>query len=106
MEKKILYNITYSVDKSVLNEWTVWMTDYFIPKMVNAKQIEGAKMVKVLVEEELGGITYSVQYKATNLEVLEDFLENEFPVINKELMVKYGKNVLTFMTLLEEHYEI
>jgi hypothetical protein len=104
--KKVLYNITYNVDESILEEWLTWMKTEFIPKHTATKYFEGAKMVKVLVEEEMGGVSYAVMYKSSNLELLEEFVLNNSPKFNKELSNKFGQKVLTFMTLLEEEYSI
>lgn len=104
--KKVLYNITYNVDESVLQDWQEWMKSEFIPKYIATKYFESANMVKILVEEEMGGESYAVMYKSTSLELLEDFVVNESPEFNKELSDKFGQKVLTFMTLLEEEFSV
>ena len=104
--EKVLYNITYNVDESVIEDWLTWMKTEFIPKHIATEFFESAKMVKVLVEEEMGGVSYAVMYRSTNLEVLEDFVANHSHKFNKELSDKFGQKVLTFMTLLEEEYSI
>jgi hypothetical protein len=104
--KKVLYNITYNVDESILEEWLTWMKNEFIPKHTATKYFESANMVQVLVEEEMGGVSFAVMYKSTNLELLEDFVANHSGEFNKELSDKFGQKVLTFMTLLEEEFSI
>jgi len=104
--KKVLYNITYNVDESILENWMVWMKNEYIPKIVSTKYFESANMVKVLVEEEMGGVSFAVMYKSTSLEILEDFVVNHSSKFNNELSHKFGKKVLTFMTLLEEEFSI
>lgn len=104
--KKVLYNITYNVDESVLEDWLLWMKSEFIPKHVSSEYFESANMVKVLVEEEMGGVSYAVMYKSTSLEVLEDFVVTLAPKFNQELSDRFGQKVLTFMTLLEEEFSI
>ncbi|MEN8138693.1 MAG: DUF4286 family protein [Bacteroidota bacterium] len=104
--KKVLYNITYNVDESVLEEWLVWMQNEFIPKIVSTEYFEEAKMVRVLVEEEMGGVSFAVMYRSPSLETLEDFVVNHSQKFNKELSDKFGQKVLTFMTLLEEEFTI
>jgi len=104
--KKVLYNITYNVDESVLEEWLTWMKTEFIPKHIATKFFESANMVQVLVEEEMGGVSFAVMYKSTNLELLEEFVADHSSEFNKELSDKFGQKVLTFMTLLEEEFSI
>jgi len=102
--KKVLYNITYNVDESVLEEWLDWMKSEHIPKLIATDYFESANMVKILVEEEMGGVSYAVMYKSPSLEILEDFVVNNSSKFNKELNDKFGDKVLTFMTLLEEDF--
>ena len=104
--KKVLYNITYNVDESVLEEWLTWMKTEFIPKHIATKFFESANMVQVLVEEEMGGVSFAVMYKSTNLELLEEFVADHSSEFNKELSDKFGQKVLTFMTLLEEEFSV
>ncbi|MCK5782296.1 MAG: DUF4286 family protein [Flavobacteriales bacterium] len=104
--KKVLYNITYNVDESVIEDWLTWMKSEFIPKLVATEFFESANMVKILVEEEMGGVSYAVMYKSPNLEILENFVVNHSHKFNKELSDKFGQKALTFMTLLEEEFSI
>ena len=102
--KKVLYNITYSVDESIHDEWLKWMKEVFIPQIIDSKHFESANMVKILVEEEMGGISYAVMYRSTSLEQLENFVMNDSQKFNKKLSDKFGQKVLTFMTILEEEF--
>ncbi len=104
--KKVLYNITYNVDESVLEDWLTWMKSEFIPKLITTPYFESANMVKILVEEEMGGTSYAVMYKSPSLEILEDFVVNYSSEFNKVLSDKFGQKVLTFMTLLEEEFSV
>jgi len=104
--KKVLYNITYNVDESVLQDWLIWMKSEYIPSLVATNYFESANMVKILVEEEMGGESYAVMYKSSNLELLEDFVVNKSAEFNKILSDKFGQKVLTFMTLLEEEFSV
>lgn len=104
--KKVFYNITYNVDGSILDEWLGWMQGGFIKKYVDSKYFESAKMLKVLVEEELGGVTYAIMYKSPNMETLERFISELDSSLNKELTDKFGNKVLTFSTFLEEEYSV
>lgn len=102
----ILYNITYNVDESISAEWLNWMKTYYIQEIVSTKYFESAKMVKILVEEEMGGVSYAVMYSSPSLEALEGYMENMKLKFDKKLVDKYGEKVLTFMTLLEEELDI
>ena len=104
--KKVIYNITYNVDESIVQEWLVWMKSEFIPKHLATEFFIGADMLQILVEEEMGGVSYAVMYKSPNLGVLEEFVASHSTKFNQELSNKFGQKVLTFMTLLEEEFSI
>lgn len=59
----IIYNVTINIDDSVHDDWLHWMKNEHIPDMLATKKFSAAKMCKVMVEEDLGGSTYSVQYQ-------------------------------------------
>jgi hypothetical protein len=55
----IIYNLTINVDESIYDEWLIWIKEH-IPKVLPTGKFTEAKLTKVLVEEEMGGTTYSV----------------------------------------------
>ena len=57
----IIYNVTVNVQEDIHEKWVKWMNDEHIPEMLDTKKFSKALMTKVLVEEPMGGITYSVQ---------------------------------------------
>ena len=56
-----IYNVTINIDESVHNEWLTWMETHII-EVLNTGKFISAKLTEVLVEEEMGGRTYSIQY--------------------------------------------
>ena len=68
----IIYNVTISIDKSIQNDWLIWIKEHIPQVLATGKFIE-AKLTKVLVEEEMGGVTYSIQYRAKSREALESY---------------------------------
>ena len=57
----IIYNVTINIDESVHDKWLKWMRETHIPEVLETGKFLKAKMAKVLVEEEMGGITYYIQ---------------------------------------------
>ena len=66
----IIYNVTINIEESIHDTWVDWMKNEHIPDMLATKKFTKALMTRVLVEEEMGGITYSVQYTAPNADTL------------------------------------
>lgn len=60
-----------------------------------------AKMACVLIEEEMGGITYSVQYITDSKETLEKYYQEDAPSLREEGLKLFGDKMLTFRTELE-----
>ena len=56
-----IYNITINVEESIHQEWLIWIQDH-IQEVLATGRFVSAKLTQVLVEEEMGGITYSIQY--------------------------------------------
>ena len=69
----IIYNVTINVSEEVHDEWLTWMKQEHIPQMLDTGKFINAIMTKVLVEEPMGGVTYSVQYKAESKAMLERY---------------------------------
>ncbi|MCF6279689.1 MAG: DUF4286 family protein [Flavobacteriaceae bacterium] len=67
-----IYNVTINVDESIHNEWLKWIHNH-IPYVMATGRFESAKLTQVLVDEEMGGTTYSVQYRAKTRKDLDDY---------------------------------
>ncbi len=97
----IIYNVTINIDESVHNEWLSWMQQKHINDVLATGKFFKAKLVKVLVEEEMGGVTYSVQYFAENKEKLESYYKEDANQLRQEGLRLFGDKMLAFRTELE-----
>ncbi len=97
----IIYNVTSNIDESIQKEWLKWMQEKHIPEVLATETFFSARIVKVLVDEEMGGITYSVQFTAENKEKLEEFYNNHQAQFQREAMQLFANKLLTFATELE-----
>ena len=68
-----IYNVTTNVDESIHDEWLNWMKSKHIPAMLATGKFTVAKMSQVLIEEEMGGVTYAVQYTTEDKTTLEQY---------------------------------
>ena len=69
-----IYNVTINIENSIHDTWVHWMKTEHIPAMLDTRKFSKALMTKVMVEEEMGGTTYSVQYTTDSKETLEKYL--------------------------------
>lgn len=97
----IIYNVTINIHESVHDKWMEWMQRKHIQDVLNTGKFTSARMVKVLVEEEMGGLTYSVQYTADSKETLQRYYEEDAPRLREEGLKLFGDKMLAFRTELE-----
>ena len=95
-----IYNVTINIDASVHNEWLEWMKQEHIPAMLGTGKFTKALMTRVQVAEEMGGITYSVQYRTDSKETLQKYYDEDAHVLRAESTRFEGKFV-AFRTELE-----
>ena len=101
----IIYNVTINVQEDIHDRWLNWMQEEHIPDMLNTKKFTKALMTKVMVEEPMGGITYSVQYTADNKEMLEKYYEENASELRAKSKAFEGKFVAfrTELEVISEH---
>ena len=108
----IIYNVTVNIEESVEQEWLNWMKETHIPEVMKTELFESAKMSKVLVEEQMGGKTYSIQYSAKTKEdlnkysctshaKLDQYQAKYAKKLQQEHTEKYQGKFVSFRTLLE-----
>jgi len=96
----IIYNVTSNIDESMHQKWLDWIKNH-IPQVLATGHFIEAKLTKVLVEEDLGGVTYSVQYRAKSREDLDAYYHNHADRLRQETVKHFADKVLSFRTELE-----
>jgi hypothetical protein len=97
----ILYNVTSNIHESIHEQWLTWMQQIHIPSMLRTGKFTSARLVRVLVEEEMGGVTYSTQYATPSKEKLNEYYTEYAPSIRADIYRIYGDKILSFRTELE-----
>ncbi|RZP15263.1 MAG: DUF4286 family protein [Flavobacteriales bacterium] len=96
----IIYNVTINIEESIHDEWLEWIKNH-IPQVLATGKFIDARLTKVLVEEEMGGTTYAIQYKAKSREALESYYQNDASGLKQEGLMKFADKMLAFRTELE-----
>lgn len=96
-----IYSVTTNIDESVHEQWLSWMQKTHIPAMMATGKFIKAKMCSVLVEEEMGGFTYSVQYTTASKDVLQKYYQEDAPKLRQEGLQLFADKMLVFRTELE-----
>jgi hypothetical protein len=97
----ILYNVTINIHESVHDQWLQWMKTKHINDVLATGKFSSARMVKVLVEEEMGGTTYAIQYTTDSKETLQRYYNEDATRLRDEANRLFGDKMLAFRTELE-----
>lgn len=87
-----IYNVTINIDESIHKPWLKWI-DKHINDVLATGRFISAKLTQVLVEEEMGGTTYSVQYTAKTRQDLDDYYKFDADTLRKDSQIFSGKFV-------------
>ncbi|MDN3723247.1 DUF4286 family protein [Aequorivita sp. SDUM287046] len=101
-----IYNVTINIEESVHERWLQWMKTEHIPAMLATGKFSKALMTRVVIEEEMGGITYSVQYTTDSKQTLEKYYNENAPELRAQGKPFEGKFVAfrTEMEVIGEAY--
>lgn len=97
-----ILNVTFNSSDEVFEKWKSFAKDYFIPTTMQEGNFKNHKIVKVLVEEETGGLTYSIQFSTDMPLLIEQYLNGVFPELMHDLTSAFGDEVMVFPTVLKE----
>jgi len=95
-----IYNVTINIDESIHEEFLIWIETH-IPDVLATGKFTEARLVQVLVEEEMGGTTYAVQYTAKSKAHLEAYYEEDATRLREDAMKKFADKMLGFRTELK-----
>lgn len=100
-----IYNVTINIDESVHDSWLEWMKQEHIPAMLATGKFQKALMTRVQVQEEMGGITYSIQYRTDSKATLERYYQEDAETLRAQSKPYEGKFVAfrTELEVISEH---
>ncbi len=96
-----IYNVTINIDESVHVEWYKWMREKHIPDMLSTGKFSKAQMCQVMIKEEMGGITYSVQYTTDSIETLQEYYNENAALLQEEGLRIFKDKFVAFRTELK-----
>lgn len=102
----VVFNITINVDEQIEKDFLLFVKETWMPLLANETLFSDARICKVLVEEEMGGKTFSLQLSASSLSELETFEKNKFPIVYQVLHEKFMNKFVIFTTKMEFIHQI
>jgi hypothetical protein len=98
----IVYNVTIKVDLNVHELWVRWMKEEHIPKVLATGCFTDHKFYRIMEDNQSDGMTYAVQYFATELSHYFDYQEKHAAAMQKDMLDVWPDKFGAFRTLLRE----
>ncbi|MGY5351755.1 DUF4286 family protein [Wenyingzhuangia sp. IMCC45533] len=96
-----IYNVTTNVEVEIEQEWLSYIQGNQIPEMIATGCFTGAKLSRVMVNEEKGGKTYAIQYSVPDKETFKGYYVAYAADMNTRLQKKFAGKFVSFQTELE-----
>ncbi|HAI19198.1 MAG: hypothetical protein CMP05_07930 [Xanthomarina sp.] len=96
----IIYNVTLNIEENIHDEWLNWIKEH-IPQVLATGKFTDAKLTRVLVEQDIEGFTYSIQYRAKSREDLEAYYQHHADRLRQDGLKRFADKMLAFRTELE-----
>lgn len=96
-----IYNVTTNIEEAVHEQWLQWMRKEHIPEVLATGKFLSAKLTQVIVEEEMGGITYSVQFTTVDKETLNKYYKDDADRLRNEAQKRFPNKFVSFRTELK-----
>lgn len=96
-----IYNVTTNVELEIEKEWLDYMQQKHIPSMLATGCFTDAKLTRVMIREEQGGKTYSIQYSVSDKETFKGYYVAYASDMNTKLQKQFAGKFVSFQTELE-----
>ena len=96
----IIYNVTVSVDKSIVKDWLKWMRNDHVPEIISTKIFNKAQIKRVITQND-SGHTFAVSYRCKSMQDLHNYQVNYAPLLQQKYFKKFGDKAVAFRTILE-----
>jgi hypothetical protein len=97
-----IYNVTVGVDKSIEQEWLVWLREVHVPAIMKTGLFVDNRIYKVVGVDEQQSVSYATQYVAQSLMEIDQYLKLHAHRLQDEGHARFGDKQATFLTVLEE----
>lgn len=96
----ILFNLTILANQDIHEELKSWILKDFFPSISEEMLFESLSLLKVLNSPN-EGITYALQFKAINEDVINKFREYHLPSLQNKAQLEYSNKIYFFESLME-----
>ena len=96
----IVYNISMKVTKDIEESWLRWQQEEHIPDIMSSGLFIEHKFFRLL-EDDVEGSTYVVQYFAASIENYNEYVNKVAPLLRKKAIERWGDRFIAFRSLME-----
>jgi hypothetical protein len=96
-----IYNVTIAVDPAIEQAWKKWMIETHIPEVMHTGMFKAYLFTQVHPEQDQEHPSYSVQYRASDLESIKLYMQMYAPDLRDKTAKAWGNHALAFRTILE-----
>ena len=97
----IVYNITIKIIPSIEPAWIEWQKQEHIPEIMATGCFTDYKFFHLMDEDESEGITFVVQYFATDPAHYQRYIDEFAPQLREKAIRKWGEQFIAFRTVME-----
>lgn len=97
----IIYNTTFSVDPSVVNEFVEWIRGTYLPKALEGDRLTSPQLMRIMAQQE-GGVAYALQLQAPSLGDLQRWYQSTGKDLTALMTSHFGQRIVGFSTMMEK----
>lgn len=97
----VVYNVTVNIDHDVQEEWLKWMLEVHIPEVLATGLFMDGRISRLQMEEDMGGVTYSIQYTLPSQAHLDQYQREFAPALQKKHTDRYAEKFVAFRTVMD-----
>lgn len=96
----IVHNITFCVDKSIVNEFLLWVREVYVPRAMDAG-FRHRMLCRVMGSPDPGLESYALHLEADGLALIKSWTRGASVQLAAEAAAMWGERVLLFATNLQ-----
>tara|TARA_B100000767_G_C19539535_1_gene440136 strand:+ start:25 stop:333 length:309 start_codon:yes stop_codon:yes gene_type:complete len=96
----IIYNVTVSVEESIMEDWLIWMQDVHIPEVMATSVFLKSQINRVIVQGDSDN-TFAIAYTCASMKDLHQYQIKFATELQQKHVARYGNKAVAFRTLME-----
>lgn len=97
----VLYNITFKVAHDFLDDWLIWVENYYISSHIQSSIFTSFKLLRIYGGDAEDGVSYAIQFVVEDILKFQKFASKEALEISQIQQQFCGENALSFSTVME-----